>query len=304
MLRRHDIASGRVVESRDEKSRVLVFVAPGEREQKEISERYGIDESLVRSALDPEEIARLEFDDGYAACFFNIPKNYSARDHFLFKVSTVGAFFFPERLIVVMGEDISLFDGKPFTAVRGFPDMLLNLLCRSIYHFLDHLKTINMICDEIETKINKAMENRYLINLFTLEKSLVYYLNAINSNGALIDKIKANASRLGFDQERSDLINDIAIENTQCCKQAEVYSTILASLMDARVSIVSNNLNVLIKMLNIITIGIMVPTLVVSIFSMNVNLPMQHIPHAFWVITGLATLSGLGVFMMWKYFRW
>ena len=117
------------------------------------------------------------------------------------------------------------------------------------------------------------MENKYLINLFSLEKSLVYYLNAINSNGVLIEKIRHNAARIGFTQEKMELLDDIIIENNQCYRQAEIYSNILASLMDARVSIVSNNLNVLMKTLNIITIAIMVPTFVVSRFSMNVKIP-------------------------------
>ncbi|MCX6356074.1 MAG: magnesium transporter CorA family protein [Candidatus Aureabacteria bacterium] len=304
MLRKFEIDSGRVVESASEESPILVFANPDLSEKKKLVETYKIDEQHINYALDPEELARLELEPGCVSCFLKIPKNYSAQDHFLFKVSTLGAFLVPERLILVLGEDISLFDGKSFMKTTALSDLLLNLLYRVICHFLGHLKTINMICDELEKKINRAMENKHLINLFTLEKSLVYYLNAINSNGVLIDKIKLNAARLGFDQERVDAINEITIENTQCCKQAEVYSNILASLMDARVSIVSNNLNVLIKMLNIITIGIMVPTLVVSIFSMNVTLPFQQFHHAFWVIMSFAIISGLGVFFMWKYFRW
>ena len=99
------------------------------------------------------------------------------------------------------------------------------------------------------------MENRYLLNLFTLEKSLVYYLNAINSNGMVIEKIRHNAAKIGFSQESLELLDDIIIENDQCLKQAEIYSNILTGLMDARGSIVSNNLNVLMKTLNIITVG-------------------------------------------------
>ncbi len=154
-------------------------------------------------------------------------------------------------------------------------EVLLKLIYRSIFHFLEHLKVINMISDELEQKINRAMENRFLINLFTLQKSLVYYQNAIHSNGVLIEKIRHNAARIGFTDEEMELLEDILIENNQCYRQAEVYSNILASLMDARASIVSNNINVLVKTLNIITIAIMVPTFVVSAFSMNVRIPLS-----------------------------
>ncbi|MCX6356713.1 MAG: magnesium transporter CorA family protein [Candidatus Aureabacteria bacterium] len=304
MLVHYTMTPEGIVESREKESPILVFVNPDEKEKHALVGEYQIEEHMVQSALDPEELSRLQFELGYAAVIFKVPKNYSARDHYLFKVSTVGAFLFKDRLILVVTENIDLFASKLFLKCASLQDVLLKLLYQSISHFLGHLKAINMISDELEKKINKAMENKYLINLFTLEKSLVFYLNAINTNGALIEKIKTNEGKLGLTPEQSEFVGDINIENTQCCRQAEVYSNILASLMDARVSIVSNNLNLLIKFLNIITIGIMVPTLVVSIFSMNVTLPLQGHPAAFWLIVSLALVSVFGVFLSWKYFKW
>jgi magnesium transporter len=163
---------------------------------------------------------------------------------------------------------------------------------------------MNMITDELEQKINKSMENKYLIHLFTLEKSLVYYLNAINSNSLIIHKMKQCAGKIGFSQEQIELLDDILVENNQCYRQAEIHSNILASLMDARASIVSNNLNVLMKTLNIITISIMVPTLVVSAFSMNVKIPLAHLDYAFWIVMMLATISVIGFFFIWKSHKW
>ncbi|MBM3314244.1 magnesium transporter CorA family protein [candidate division WOR-3 bacterium] len=162
---------------------------------------------------------------------------------------------------------------------------------------------MNAVSAELEGKINTAMGNKYLINMFGLEKSLTYYVAAINSNQMLIEKLKANHAKLGLTTEEAEFLDDIIIENNQCQRQAEIYSNILASMMDARASIVSNNLNVLMKTLNIITIGIMVPTLVVSIFSMNVRLPIpgEH-RLAFWCIIALAAVSLVGVFYLWRRF--
>jgi magnesium transporter len=143
-----------------------------------------------------------------------------------------------------------------------------------------------------------------IINLFALEKSLVYYLNAINSNGVLIEKLKNYCVRMKFNQDEIDFLDDMLIENTQCYKQAEINSNILASLMDARASIVGNNLNVLMKTLNIITIGIMVPTFVVSAFSMNVGIPLSKHPFAFWIIMGLALSSVLLLMLFWRKKKW
>jgi magnesium transporter len=148
------------------------------------------------------------------------------------------------------------------------------------------------------------MENKHLVNLFTLEKSLVYYLNAINSNGALIEKLKNNAAKIGFSPENVEFLDDIMIENNQCRMQTEIYSQVLASLMDARASIVSNNLNIRIKALTIITITIMLPTLVVSVFSMNVKIPLEEHPYAFWIIAFLAMGSSVLVGLLWWRKKW
>jgi magnesium transporter len=213
------------------------------------------------------------------------------------KVDSNGIFLFRDKVVVLLSEDIPLFDKRLFRRVNSMPDVALRLVYRSILHFLEHLKVINMIVDEVEAKINEAMENRYLINLFELEKSMVYYLNAIHSNGVLIDKLRNNVAKLGLAQEELEFLEDMSIDNSQCYKQADIYSNILAGLMDARVSIVSNNLNVLMKRLTIITIGIMVPTFVVSAFSMNVKMPFDN-NHwgAFW---GIITIAGLSVFAFW-----
>jgi magnesium transporter len=149
------------------------------------------------------------------------------------------------------------------------------------------------------------MENKYLLNLFTLEKSLVYYLNATNSNGVLIERLKNNAAKIGISPENIEFLDDLTIENNQCREQANIYSQVLASLMDARASIIANNLNIRIKMLTIITIAIMLPTLVVSYFSMNVKLPLEaNHPVSFWIITALMGLSTLTFVFLWWKRRW
>jgi magnesium transporter len=304
MIRKYDIINNKVLETAEEKSQIMVFINLDDAEKRLLIDHYCVDEHNLNSALDPDEPARLECEPEHIAILFKRPRNYSGADQLLFKAATAGIFFFKEFLIVVTAEDTNLFEGRQFAKVSSLRDVLLKLIYRSIYHFLEHLKIINLLSDEVEQKINRAMENRFLINLFTLQKSLVYYQNAINSNGVLIEKIKHNSARIGFSPEEGEFLEDIVIENNQCYRQAEVYTNILASLMDARASIVSNNLNVLMKLLNIICIGIMVPTFVVSAFSMNVKIPLAHLPFAFWIIMGLAGLSMFGFLLFWKYRKW
>ncbi|MEO0143095.1 MAG: magnesium transporter CorA family protein [candidate division WOR-3 bacterium] len=299
MLKRFDIVNNKIAETEKEKAPIYYFINPDDEEKRVLVENYKIDEHTLNSALDPNELARLEFEPEHIAIILKRPKKYEARDQLLFKVPTIGIFLFKNFMIIVSSEDITLFDGKLFANVSDLQELLLKMIYRSIHHFVDHLKVINLITDELEQKINRSMENRYLISMFTLEKSLVYYLDAIHSNSMLIEKLKHNASKFEFSQDLLELLDDITIENNQCYEQAQNYSEILASLMDARASIVSNNLNILIKVLNIITILLMVPTMVVSIFSMNVPLPLQGHPYAFWIILGLSGFSVLTVIFIW-----
>jgi len=302
MVKRYQLVDNKVVEADEgQQGQIIVYINPDEAEKKHLLEDYKLDEHTLNSTLDPDEISRLEFEPDHVAMIFKRPKNYSSKDHFLFKVASMGVFLFKDRLIVLLTDDIQLFTGKLFTRVTSLLDVALRLIGRTIYHFMEHLKVINMITDSLEQKINAAMENKYLLNLFTLEKSLVYYLAAINSNSMLIEKIKNSTAKLAMTPENLELLDDITIESKQCARQADIYSSILASLMDARASIVSNNINVLVKTLNIITIGIMMPTLVVSIFSMNVEIPLnERSPLYFWIIMGLAIISLLVFLFLWK----
>ncbi len=304
MRKTYNIVERRLTEVPDGPCAVTIFAIPDETERRYLIDELKVDEHTFASALDPDELSRLEFEPDHVAIIFKRPRNYSGADQFMFKVSSAGAFLFKDRLKIVIPEDANLLDGAALVRVTSLTDVVLKLVARSIIHFREHLKGISLVSDELQKEINKAMENKHLINMFALQKSLVYYVNAINSNGALLEKLKNNAGKLGLGTDEVEFLDDLMIENNQCYKQADIYSNILASLMDARASIVSNNLNVLMKTLNIITIAIMVPTFVVSAFSMNVKIPLSWHPHAFWIIMGLALLSVLSFLTYWRKRKW
>ena len=304
MQRKLYISDGKVVDKGEGQATVFVYAAPDEAERRYLVEQLKIDEHTLNSSLDPDELSRLEFEPEHVAMILKRPKRYTAEDNFRFKVLSTGVFLFKDRLVVVMAEDASLFEGKPFMKIQAIQDIFLKLIYGAILQFVEHIKGINLISGELERQIDTAMENKTLLNLFTLEKSLVYYLSAFNSNGVLIEKIKNGASKIGLSQENLEFLDDIVIENNQCRGQTEIYSQVLASLMDARASIISNNLNVRIKALTIITIAIMLPTLVVSIFSMNVKIPLAWHEYAFWMISILATIPAVAVAVLWWKKRW
>ena len=269
MIKRYKIKDHQVTQVEAETPDIWVVVSPTEDEKKWLVENFKLDEHNFTSAFDPEEPTRLEFEPDHLEMIFKRPKNYSSKDHFLFKVSSMGLFLFKDKLILALSEDINMFSGKYFKQVGGIREVFLKLIFNSIFHFMEHLKVINMIADELENKINSSMENKHLLNLFTLEKSLVYYLNATNANSYAIDRLKHNAEKLGLSPRSQEFLDDIIIENNQCMRQAEIYSNILAGLMDARASIVSNNLNVMMKNLNAVVIAIAVPSFFAGVGGMS-----------------------------------
>jgi magnesium transporter len=254
--RNYCIDKDRVCEAGAGDAPIMVFVNPDRDELKLLAETWLLDEHTLASALDPDEVSRLEFEPEHHAIILKRPQNYSSLDDLLFKVTSLGLFVFADKLILVMAEDIPVFEHDPKhpLKIRGLKDAVLKVLFGTIRHFLGHLRIINQISDAIEQKINTSMENKYLLNFFTLQKGLVYYLNGIGYNAALFEKLKNAAAKAGLTSEQLETLEDIIIENGQCLKQAEIYSNILAGLMDARASIVNNNLSLLIKRLTIINV--------------------------------------------------
>jgi magnesium transporter len=299
MLKRFEIVEGKITQTDAAQAPVLVYINPSDEERAYLAVDRRIGEHNLVSAMDPDELSRIEFEEDHVAVIFKRPKNYSSEDNFLFKVTSSGFFLFKDQLIVVMMEDLPIFDRKVFDRLSSVQDVFLKILYRFVHHFFEHLKVIQMVTDALEQKINTAMENRYLLNLFTLEKSLVYYLSALQANTGVIEKIRVNSSKFGFLEAETEFLEDLTIENQQCFKMSEIYSNILASMMDARASIVNNNLNMLMKNLTLVMLGFAVSTFVVSTFSMNLPLPfgLGKKFWAFWFVMSIV-LSFVIVFIV------
>lgn len=298
--------AGSIVRCEPAEAQIIVFNSPTIDDEADLMEYYNIDYHTLQSSLDPDELSRLEFEADHAALIFKRPKSFSADDNFLLKMTSTGVFLYEDRIVVVMPDDAPLFEGRAQLRIFSIQDVILRLLYQSINHFEGHLKAINMLSDSLERRIITSMETRYLLNMFALEKSLVYILNAINSNAALFDKMKTYAERLGFDHDQLGILEDIVIENQQCLRRSEIYSQVVAGLMDARASIVSHNLNTLIKKFTIWTIAIMMANLVVGIFSMNVELPMPSSGPIwpFLVVNAIAVIVFVGILWFSRVRKW
>ena len=242
---------------------------PTEAEIAALVSKYNVDKYIVDSALDPDENGRLEFEPDHTVMIFKRPRNYCSEDNFFFKVTSIGVFMFSNKMLIVMKDDIAIFDAKGTLPLNTLNDVLIRLIYSTIFHFMGHLKVINLISEELEEKNKESFENKYLLNMFTLEKSLVYFLNSITFNAAVFEKMRHNATKIGFTADNLELLDDIIIENSQCLTLTQTYSNILSSLMDARASLVSNNLNVMMKNLNALVIAVAVPTFFTGVGGMS-----------------------------------
>ncbi len=267
----YDIIDGLITEVNRDDAPVIIYQMPSKEELDYLVETMLIDEHTLQSSMDTDEISRLEFEPNHVAIILKRPANVTNDLHVEFRVTSIGAFLFKDKLIIIQNDNSPLFGGKKRTLESGqtFPGTLLRLMYQTIDHFLGHLKVIHLILAEIEQKIEKSLGNKALSNMFALEKSLVYYQSAVQSNGLVFGKLRQHVGRVGFNDEETEFLNDIIVENDQCAKLVDIYSSILTGMRDARVSIVSNNLAILMKKLTIISVGIVPANVLASMGGMS-----------------------------------
>jgi magnesium transporter len=303
MLKYYKIESGRVVPAPNEEAADIVMMGSPSQEQRGLLvKEYEITEHTIASAFDNDELSRVEYDDDFTTIVFKKPKNYQASDNFQFRVESFGIFLFKDWILLLSDSELPLTDTRRFSKIDSLNTFLLRLLNYSVYHFNEHLKIINRINDELEQKLQNAMENKFLLYMFSLNKGLIYYVSALNSNETLLKKLQIGRS-MKFTENERELLDDIIIENRQSLQQAEIYANILSSMMDARASVINNNVNSLMKTLNVITIALMFPTFVASIFGMNVSFPFglgTDNPLSFWIIMGALCLSVFLFILFWS----
>jgi len=300
------IAEGRISPS-DENGKIIIYLNPDHAEKEELLNKYNIDEHNLNSALDPDEISRLEFEEDHTVVIFKRPKNYSTNDNLLFKVTSFGVFYFKDRIIIVQPDEIQMFEDKQSQKVDSLNEAFLKLIYATISHFLGHLKVINMISDSIEQKIESSTDSKYMMHLYTLEKSLVYYLTGINSNSSVIEKIKFYSNKFAFTEENIELLDDMIIENNQCRNLSRTYSEILTVMITARNSIASDKLSSVMKRLTVITTIFMPLTMITGIGGMS-EWSMMTGPKN-WPVSYLLFLVGLiglgvGTYYIFKWKDW
>ena len=290
MLRCYDLADGRVQSCPEGQTGMIqIYSAPTSEEKDYLTAICGIDPHTLESALDEDEVSRVEYDENYTAVIMKRPRNFRLERRLSFKVSTVGAFLFSDRIIVLQDNPMPLFEhGRMPLRGNTVQGILLRLLHHATQHFLQHLRIIRNISDEIENKIEYAVTNKSLMNIFALRKSLIYYESATNANLLLLRRLKNDAKRIGFSENEWDFLEDVITENEQCDNLANIYANILEGMSDARTAVSSNNLAVIMKYLAIISVVFMPLTVITGIGGMSEFTTMTEgiwWPHSYGALT-------------------
>ncbi|GAB1485131.1 magnesium transporter CorA family protein [Aminivibrio sp.] len=286
------------------------LVAPAQGEIEEVSLATGVPLDFLLPALDPEETSRIETDDedGNLLVVINVPK---MEGNYRFDALPLGIIITRDHLLTVGLEKNDILPSGP-SAMGGVVTykrtrFLFQILFRTATLYLKYLGQIDRRSSDIEGNLRKSMKNEELFQLLDLEKSLTYFTTALRSNRSVVDKlIRLCANSQMHDiikvrEEDEELLEDVKVEYDQAYEMVQMYSNILSGMMDAFASIISNNLNIVMKFLTSITIILAIPTVVASFWGMNVLVPFAGKPIGFWTVSGISALFAAGAaFFLWK----
>ncbi len=282
------------------------MVNPTESEIQKISDKFNIPTDYLKAALDEEERARIEVDTDCILILVDVPMNELHEDNKIYTTLPLGIILSGENIITVCTKELPLISDFMSGRVKSFytfkkSRFILQLLFKNATYYLQYLKQIDRMSSNIEKELHKSLKNKELIQLLDLEKSLVYFSTSLRSNEIVLEKmLKLDAIKKY--PEDQDLLEDVIIENKQAIEMANIYSNILSGTMDAFASVISNNLNMVMKFLTSVTIVLTIPTMIASFFGMNVKIPLSNQPFAFGIIIAISfAVSGvLAMFMVRK----
>lgn len=277
------------------------LINPTYDEIQKVSIVLNLDESFLRNSLDVDERSRIEIEDDSVLIITNIP---IMEDEGNYDTLPLGIIFTDRGFITVASKKnkvISSFnkDTSGSFDTRNKTKFLLDILFRSTKFYLRYLSYIYKQSEEIEEELRKTMKNKALFQLFEMQKSLVYFTTALKDNYLVLQKImrltksaKQN-SLLKFSEDDIDLLEDVIIENKQAHEMVEMHRNILENMMDTFASIISNNLNTVMKFLTSIAIIFAIPTMFSSFWGMNVTVPFANNAYGFLIVSMISLVAAI-----------
>ena len=268
------------------------MLAPTDLEISEISRLLELDLDYLKDPLDSEERARIEWDENQTLVIIDIPivefKDEDDKSDFTITTLPLGMIILPDFFITVCLKRTPILEEFKMGRIKGFQTVhsnrfILQLLSKTATYYLRYLRHINRKTDENEMKLHRSTKNQELFELLGLEKSLVYFTTSLRENKNIVLKLM-RTKQIVWSEDDREMLEDVGVEFDQASEMTQTYSSILSGLMDAFASVISNNLNMVMKLLTSITIVLAIPTMISSFFGMNVGLPLQDHPMAFIII--------------------
>jgi len=270
-----------------------------------LNARFHLDPSYLQAALDEEESARIERDGDQTLIIVDIPYIDNEETGVAYTTIPMGIIMVDDVIITVSTRESTVITDFTEERIRGFwtfkrTRFLLQILQRTASRYLTYLKQIDKSSQFVQKRLEKDMRNQELLQMMKLEKSLVFFSTSLKGNEMVMERM-LRTELLRKYPEDSELLEDVIIENKQAMEMCSIYRNIISSTMDAFASIISNNLNIVMKILTSLTVVLSIPTLFASLWGMNVGVPFQNNPYGFWIAIAITVVASLAAFtVLWR----
>lgn len=267
---------------------------------KELEEKFGVEQENLLDFLDPDELSRIEKneDENYIVTIIRLPV-FSPSDDVSYFTAPLGIIIKDRFFITICWTDCEVL--KDFAAnrvkelsLKDFPAFTIRFMARADMMFLRYLKELNRRTTSIQNEVMRSVQNQELVQLQNIQKSLVYFTTSLKSNQMLLEKFRKTRI-IKLDEEDQDWIDDVEIDNRQALEMADTYTQLMAQTNDTLTSIISNNLNIVMKKLAILNLVLMAPTLITSFYGMNVKLPFENTGK--WAVVIVTILCLVSIFI-------
>ncbi len=275
---------------------------PSEAEIKRVCSQINIEEDFIRYPLDIEEQARIDTEDNQILFIIDVPIIEDIKDDKTYTTMPLGVLIVGDDYVVTVSlrrnKVVDAFEKNKIKSFYTYKKtrFLLQILYLNAACYLENLKKINKEQESTVAFLQESMQNKDLMQLLNLQNSLIYITTSLRSNEIVMEKTLRGKILKMYDEDE-DILEDAIIENRQAIEMSKTYSDILTSTMDAYSSIISNNLNGVMKVLTSLTVLISVPTLIASIWGMNVKLPFETNPYGFGILLGISIIIAIVTFI-------
>ncbi|MDR1872177.1 MAG: magnesium transporter CorA family protein [Deltaproteobacteria bacterium] len=292
--------------SMEEEANWVDLEGPNTEELLAVAERYNLPPLFLSDPLDPRERPRLDDEDEAILIIVRAPCVHKELNA-VFSTIPIGIIITPRMILTVCREPglarqlLSRETRKPRVINRQ--SLLFKILIEISSDFIHQLEVLEDLAEEAERHLSKSQQNEQLMTLLTIEKALINFSVALHSNRSIMEKLKTGAT-MNYSDEQAGWLDHALIENQQAVFTVEIFGQIVGSMGDAFGVIISNNLNKVMKFLTGVTIILMVPTLIVGAYGMNVRLPLAEFELAFYILAFLCLASSLVILLYFNRRKW